>query len=62
MIDEAKKTQAQYLNGWAVAVMSLAASAVLACAPWWFLAGGFVLSGALHSMAVRVVRCPHNRV
>ena len=56
MTDEAKKTRAQYLNGLAVAVLSLAVSAVLAGAHWWVLPAAVAISVTLHWVAVRVVR------
>lgn len=56
MANEAKKTRAQYLNNLAVAALTLTASAVLAGAPVWLLAGAAVISGALHWAAVKAVR------
>ena len=56
MTEEPKKARAQYLNGLAVAVVSLAVSAVLAGAQWWMLPPAAAISLTLHWAAVRVVR------
>ncbi|HEY8577588.1 MAG TPA: hypothetical protein VIL88_14775 [Devosia sp.] len=56
MTDEAKKTQAQYLNGLAIATLSLATTAVLSGVPWWVLPAAAMVSVVLHCAAVRVVR------
>lgn len=55
MTEEAKKARAQYLNGLAVAVITITMSVVLAGGPWWLLAGAGALSVALHKLAVRTV-------
>ena len=56
MSEEWKKARAQYLNGLAVAVVSLAVSALLAGTPWWVLPAAGAVSLTLHWAAVRVVR------
>lgn len=56
MTEEAKKTRAQYLNGLAIAVISLTVSVVLAGGPLWLLAGAAAVSVLLHLAAVVVVR------
>jgi hypothetical protein len=56
MSDEWKKARAQYLNGLAVAIVSLAISAMLAGAPWWVLPAAVAVSLTLHWAAVWVVR------
>lgn len=56
MTQEWKKARAQYLNGLAVATVSLAGSAMLAGGPWWVLPAAGAVSLTLHWAAVRVVR------
>ena len=56
MTEEWKKARAQYLNGLAVAMVSLATTAVLTGAPWWVLPAAVAISVTLHWVAVRVVR------
>lgn len=56
MSEERKKVRAQYLNGLAVAMVSLAVSAMLAGAPWWVLPAAGAVSLTLHWAALRVVR------
>lgn len=56
MIDEAKRTRAQYLNGLAVAVIGIAASAVVAGGGWWIFVAGVAASMLLHWAAVRLAR------
>lgn len=56
MSEEWKKVRAQYLNGLAVAMVSLAVSAMLAGAPWWVLPAAGAVSLTLHWAALRVVR------
>ena len=56
MTEEWKKARAQYLNGLAVAVISLTVSVVLAGGPWWLLAGAAAASVLLHAAAVVVVK------
>jgi hypothetical protein len=56
MAEEWKKARAQYLNGLAVATVSLAVSAMLAGAPWWVLPAAGVVSLTLLWAAVWVVR------
>jgi hypothetical protein len=55
MTEEAKKARAQYLNGLAVAVITITVSVVLAGGSWWLLAVAGALSVALHKLAVRTV-------
>lgn len=56
MSDQAKRIRASYLNGLAVAVISLAASAVISGASWWILLVATGASAALHAAAVRAGR------
>jgi hypothetical protein len=51
---EANRTRAQYLNGLALAVVSITGSAILAGAPTWVLLPAGVASGVLHITAVHV--------
>lgn len=56
MTNETRKARAQYLNGLAVAVMSVATSAILAGAPWWVLPAAGLASITLHWAAARAAR------
>lgn len=56
MEDEARRTEAQYLNGLAVAAVSGPVAAVLGGSSVWMLLVGGAVSVALHIMAVRRVR------
>ncbi|HEY8576945.1 MAG TPA: hypothetical protein VIL88_11465 [Devosia sp.] len=56
MEDETRRTEAQYLNGLAVAAVSGSVAAVLGGFSVWMLLVGGAASLALHSLAVWRVR------
>ena len=57
MTKEQRKTRAQHLNSLAAAVLTVAASATLSVTfDWWLLAAALLISVALHTVAVSIVK------